>query len=130
MWAVILRDNWFMSSYVFMNYETLNSSYTGFDSHFNLVQVSDPYVIWVIYAPHTMGAVRVLRYREENYSYFQKPKQLRFSFKLFWALLYVYLQDKLTVWCVVFCHPLTCRGTLLKRMIIVQRHAQLFFKGG
>jgi len=62
----ILIDIWFMSSYVSMIYETCKASYIGLDSHFILVQVLNAYTIGVIYATRTIGAVRVLKYREEN----------------------------------------------------------------
>ena len=55
-----------MSSYVLMTYEIRKSSYTGLESHIILRSSSIPFYNRWFYATRTKGAVRFLKYREEN----------------------------------------------------------------
>ena len=55
-----------VQSFVISMYEIHNGSYIQLDFRFTYELCSVPNVIGVIYATHTMGAVRIVKYKEEN----------------------------------------------------------------
>ena len=56
-----------VQSFVLSMYEIRNASYIELDFHFSYELCSVPNIIEVIYATRTMGAVRIVKHKEDNY---------------------------------------------------------------
>ena len=56
-------------SFVLLMYEICNASYIELDFRFTYELCLVPNIIGVIYATRTMGAVRIVKYKEENYDF-------------------------------------------------------------